>query len=127
MRYPFYKHHRAALRLSDGEPIDRLDDAALERGGAWPERIGPHPETLNAQAELAERHGFRQLAENLRRAAELVGVPDARVLEIYAALRPGRSSAAEIEAIARELEERYQAPRTAAFVRQAAIGGLIPR
>jgi propanediol dehydratase small subunit len=46
-------------------------------------------------------------------------VPDDELLEIYTALRPGRSSAAELEAWAARLEE-LGAPRNAAFVREAA-------
>ena len=59
----------------------------------------------------------RQLIE---RAAELTAVPDERVLEIYNALRPYRSSKEELTAIADELEQKYQAKICAAFVRQAA-------
>ena len=57
---------------------------------------------------------------NFERAAELTAVPDERVLEIYNALRPYRSSKEELTAIADELEQKYQAKICAAFVRQAA-------
>lgn len=40
----------------------------------------------------------------LRRAAELIAIPDERILAIYNALRPFRSSQAELLAIADELE-----------------------
>ena len=68
---------------------------------------------------MARAAGRGQLADNLERAAELTHVPDERLLEIYTALRPGRSSAAELEAWARQLDE-WEAPLTAAFVREAA-------
>ena len=45
-------------------------------------------------------------------------VPDDELLAIYTALRPGRSSAAELEAWAVRLDE-LGAPRNAAFVREA--------
>ena len=77
------------------------------------------PATLRRQAEVARAAGRRQLADNLERAAELAGVPDDQLLEIYTALRPGRSTAAELEAWAVRLEG-WGAPRTAAFVREAA-------
>ena len=48
-------------------------------------------EALEMQAQVAEAVGRPQLAENLRRAAELVNVPEERILEIYNALRPGRT------------------------------------
>ena len=47
-------------------------------------------------------------------------MPDDRLLEIYTALRPGRSAAAELEEWARRLDE-WNAPLTAAFVREAAV------
>jgi len=63
--------------------------------------------------------GQTQLADNLLRAAELAPLPDETVLAIYTALRPGRSTAAELEQWAVRLED-WQAPATAAFVREAA-------
>ena len=75
--------------------------------------------TLERQAAVARAAGRVQLADNLDRAAELTRVPDDRLLEIYTALRPGRSTPAELEGWARRLEE-WEAPRTAAFVREAA-------
>jgi propanediol dehydratase small subunit len=41
------------------------------------------------------------------------------ILEIYTALRPHRSSADELEAWAARLESEWDAPLTAAFVREA--------
>jgi propanediol dehydratase small subunit len=41
------------------------------------------------------------------------------VLDAYTALRPRRSTAAELEALAERLEREFAAPRTAAFVREA--------
>ena len=46
-------------------------------------------------------------------------MPDATLLEIYSALRPRRSTAGELEEWASRLDE-WQAPLTAAFVREAA-------
>jgi propanediol dehydratase small subunit len=78
-----------------------------------------HPETLERQAVVAEEHGNPQLAENLRRAAELTQLPDEEVLAIYEALRPGRSSAAQLTALADSLAGRAL-PRCAALVAEAA-------
>ncbi len=78
------------------------------------------PETLRAQATTAREAGFTQLAENFERAAELVAVPSAEVLRMYEVLRPGRSTHAELLAVADVLEQRYRAQATARFVREAA-------
>jgi propanediol dehydratase small subunit len=78
------------------------------------------PAALERQAQVAEQAGRRQLAENLRRAAELVAVPEEEILEIYNALRPGRASRAELLALAGRLERQYRALRSAALVREAA-------
>jgi len=78
------------------------------------------PETLLHQATVAERAGRRQLGQNLRRAAELVQVPESLILEVYNALRPRRSTAAELSALARRLREEYHAPHCARWVDEAA-------
>ncbi|MFC1464130.1 MAG: diol dehydratase small subunit [Candidatus Brachytrichaceae bacterium NZ_4S206] len=76
--------------------------------------------TLRRQADAAQAAGFTQLAENLRRAAELTAVPKEELLRIYEALRPGRSTEAELLTIADALARDYSAQRTAAFIREAA-------
>ena len=77
------------------------------------------PETLRAQAQAAQDAGFIQLGENMRRAAELTRVPNERLLRMYELLRPGRSTQAELESVAQELSEKYNAPLTSAYVREA--------
>jgi len=94
--------------------FDRLADEDL---GADDVRI--HPETLARQADVAQTYGNPQLAANLRRAAELALLSEAEVMALYEALRPHRSSAAELAALANRLEA-VPAPRCAALVREAA-------
>ncbi len=125
MEYPFYLNSRGLLRLPGGRPLEELTVEAVVEGRVEPGEIGIDPQTLRAQADVAEAAGFRQLAASLRRAAELAPLPDAKILEIYEALRPGRSSPERLEAVARELEEVHRAPLTAAFVREAARGATI--
>ncbi len=79
-------------------------------------RIGPAQ--LQRQADTARAAGNGQLAENFERAAELVSVDDVRLLAIYEALRPGRSSARDLELLATELE-RDAVPMCARLVREA--------
>jgi propanediol dehydratase small subunit len=76
-------------------------------------------ETLRRQAAVALASGRSQLAANLERAAELAAIPPDTILEIYTALRPHRSTAAELEEWARRLEDEHGAPQAAAFVREA--------
>ncbi len=96
-----------------------LTVAAALDGTLRPDDLALSPGTLVRQAELAERDGNPQLGANLRRAGELVLVPDDEVLRMYEALRPSRSSAADLEAMAADLEAR-QAVLCAALVREAA-------
>ena len=77
-------------------------------------------ETLCRQAQTARDAGYRQVAENLLRAAELTRLTNEEVLNIYDKLRPGRTTYPEMKAIAERLESDYNAPLTAAFIREAA-------
>jgi propanediol dehydratase small subunit len=94
-----------------------LDELALD--GVDASELRATPETLRLQAGVARAAGRSRLADNLVRAAELAPLPDETVLEIYRALRPRRSSAAELETWAEQLDA-WAAPVTAAFVREAA-------
>ncbi|PJF48645.1 MAG: hypothetical protein D6709_08940 [Chloroflexi bacterium] len=86
----------------------------------WADDCQISPDTLHRQASAAQAAGFTQLADNLRRAAELTAVPKEELLRIYEALRPGRATEAELLAIAEALERDYGAQQTAAFIREAA-------
>ena len=80
------------LRALSGRAVDELTLEAVRRGEVSLADLRIHPETLERQAEVAAGHANPQLAENLRRAAELTRLPDDEVLAIYEALRPGRST-----------------------------------
>ena len=103
-----------------GHALDEVTLDAIRAGSVAAEDLRATPETLERQSAIALAAGRPQLADNLARAAELAGVPAETILEIYAALRPNRSSAADLEAWARRLESGWSAPLTAAFVREAA-------
>ncbi len=108
-----------ACRALSGRPMEDLTLEAAVRGDLSPADLRIHPDTLRHQAAVAEAHGNPQLGENLRRAAELATLPDDEVLGIYDALRPGRSTRAELDALAARLESGA-APLCAALVREAA-------
>lgn len=102
-----------------GRPVDEITLDAVRAGEIGPDDIRIHPDTLEHQAGVAERSGNPQLAANFRRAAELTALPDADVMAIYEALRPRRSTRAELEAIAERLASAG-ATLNAALVREAA-------
>jgi propanediol dehydratase small subunit len=102
-------------RDSDDLTLERLAREELE-----PDDVRIHPDTLAAQARVAEQHGNPQLAANFRRAAELALVPEDAVMALYESLRPHRSTAEDLEALANRLDA-YPAPLCAALVREAAI------
>jgi propanediol dehydratase small subunit len=94
-----------------------LDRLSADELGADDVRI--HPDTLRAQARVAQAHANPQLAANFARAAELALLPEAEVLALYEALRPHRATAEELEVRADRLEE-VPAPLCAQLVREAA-------
>jgi propanediol dehydratase small subunit len=85
-----------------------------------PDDVRISPETLRLQANFAEQGGNPQLAENLRRGAELVSFSDDELLAFYDKLRPGRSTAASLDELADSLEARG-ASGCAALVREARV------
>jgi propanediol dehydratase small subunit len=114
--YPLGAKRPDLVRTPGGIPLDEL---ALHGPGVETVELRATPETLRLQVEVARASGRVQLADNLLRAAELAPLPDETVLEIYAALRPRRSTAAELDVWAVRLDE-WGASLTAAFVREAA-------
>ena len=106
------------LRAASGRPLSEVTLDALEDLSIADVQISPA--TLRAQAEIARQAGFRQLATNLARAAELTAVPNAELLRMYELLRPQRASHAELLTLANELEQRYEAIENAQMVRKAA-------
>jgi propanediol dehydratase small subunit len=102
-----------------GRRLAEITIEAAVQGDVSAADLRIHPETLRRQAMVAEQNGNPQLAQNLRRAAELTALSDEEVLGVYEALRPRRSSLAELERISSRLEES-DAPLCAALVREAA-------
>ena len=109
----------AEIQALSGKPVENLTVEAVRTGEIGVADLRIHPDTLERQAVVAEKHGNPQLAENLRRAAELTRLADDEVLAIYEALRPGRSTPAELTALAASLAERGLL-RCAALVTEAA-------
>ncbi len=102
-----------------GKPVESLTVDAVRAGEIKVADLRIHPDTLERQAAVAAEHGNPQLAENLRRAAELTLLPDDEVLAVYEALRPGRTTPAQLTALAASLAARGL-PRCAALLTEAA-------
>ena len=107
------------VQALSGRPVGELTLEAVRRGEVRLPDLRIHPATLEHQAQVALEHGNPQLAENLRRAAELTALGDDEVLAIYEALRPGRSTATQLTALAASLDGRGL-PRCAALLAEAA-------
>ena len=118
--YPLMEHAADRLAAASGRRLAEVDLAAAASGDLSIADLQVSAETLSAQAAIAEDAGFRQLAENLRRAAELTAVPNAELLAMYETLRPNRSTYTALLEMAERLAAGYGATLTAAFVREAA-------
>ena len=118
--YPMAEKRPELVKTATGKSLADITLDAVVSGAVKAEEIRITPQTLEYQAQIGESIGRPQFARNLRRAAEMTAVPDARILQIYNALRPNRSTKAELLAIAEELESKYAARVCAGFVREAA-------
>jgi propanediol dehydratase small subunit len=118
--YPLASKRPDLVQSATGLHLDEITLDKVIAGQIGFEDIRTRPETLEYQAQIAESAGRPVLATNLRRAAELTRIPDARVLEIYNALRPYRSTKQQLLDIAEELDSQYQARVCAGHVREAA-------
>ena len=118
--YPLGSRRPDLVSTPAGTPLAEIGLEALREGRVAGTELRTTAETLRRQADVARAAGQDALADNLARAAELTAVPDDVILELYTALRPRRSSAAELEQWAGRLESDYGAPLVAAFVRDAA-------
>jgi propanediol dehydratase small subunit len=117
--YPLGTQRPDLIRTPGGLALDELTLDALRSGRLDAAEMRATADTLQLQAQVALASGRAQLAANLERAAELTGVPDEVILEVYTALRPHRSTADELQKWADRLEGEFEATLTAAFVREA--------
>lgn len=118
--YPLANKRPELINTPTGKELDDITLAGVLDNSVKVEDVGISPQTLELQAEVADSMGRKPFARNLRRAAELIAVPDERILEIYNALRPYRSTKEELLTIADELESKYDATMNANLVRESA-------
>lgn len=112
--------HAADIKAKSGRSLDTINLAAATLGELSASDIQIGADTLRAQADIASAAGYVELAQNLRRAAELTAVPNDELLRMYELLRPHRATYDELLAMAARLITEFQAPLTAEFVREAA-------
>jgi propanediol dehydratase small subunit len=108
------------VHTKTGKALSELTLESVLAGDVIPEDLEIAAVTLLRQADAVEAGGYLQVAQNLRRSAELTKLSNDEVLEIYRALRPGRATQTRLMAIAERLETEFQAPLTADLIRQAA-------
>lgn len=120
-QYPLRQNAADTLKSLSDRALTDITSDALRDGDLSADDLRTHGDTLRQQAQIAADAGYPQLANNLRRAAELTHVPNEEVLKIYEMLRPDRSSWDELNRLADYLEKTYQATVTADFIREAAI------
>jgi propanediol dehydratase small subunit len=118
--YPLGQHHADEIRSHTGVALEQFTLEAVAGGEIGPGDATIHRETLEMQARIAGESGYPELAENLKRAAELTDIPNQRILEIYEALRPRRRTYFQLLALSQEIAGMYGADATARYIREAA-------
>src|SRR5437764_5321373 len=119
-RYPLGESAPGQSQSRRGVPLDEITLEAVRAGRIASHDLTVDQATLRRQSAIAAQAGYRQLAANLERAAELVEIPNERLLRVYEALRPRRSTYEELLALADELEGGHRARANARLIRQAA-------
>ncbi|SDY00351.1 propanediol dehydratase small subunit [Acetomicrobium thermoterrenum DSM 13490] len=118
--YPLGEKRPELLQTPKGRPFKEVTFDGMLKGSVAPEEFRISPLTLELQAKIALEAKRPCFANNLQRAAEMTQIPDQRLLEIYEALRPRRSTEDELLKMAEELENVYHAKKCAEWVREAA-------
>ncbi len=116
--YPLIEKYPELISSKTGKKLEDVTMENIMNGNIGIDDISISKNTLMLQAKVALEDGKTQLAENFVRAAELIAVPDDEILQIYNSLRPYRSTQRELNDIADKLENKYDAPICAGFVRE---------
>lgn len=116
--YPLIEKKPELIRSKTGKKLEDITMDNVIKGDIGIEDLSISKDTLILQAKVALDEGKNQQAENFVRASELIAVPDDKILEIYNALRPYRSTEKRLKEISEELKYIYQAPICAAFVEE---------
>ena len=118
--YPLSEKSPEKIKTRTGKGFGELTLDKVLSGQLTADDMRVSPETLEFQAQVAEDSGRPHLANNLRRAAEMVVIPDDELLAAYDSLRPYRKSRQELIDMADELERKYSCHTVSALIREAA-------
>lgn len=119
--YPVAEKAPDQVRTPTGKPLSALTLDAVLSGEVGAEDVAITPGALRLQARIARASGRPTLAANFERAADLVAVPQALLLDTYELLRPGRAPDAEaLLARAALLRRDYGAGPVADLIEEAA-------
>jgi propanediol dehydratase small subunit len=116
--YPLKEKHPNIIKSKSHKSLNEITLEAIVSGEVTSEDIKISKEVLVLQAEVARQEGKIQLAQNFIRSAELINIPDSRILEIYNMLRPYRSTEEELKALSMELKNQYDAQVCADFIEE---------
>ena len=120
--YPVGEKQPDRVRTRHGHSLGELTLDNLLAGNVTASDFAITAEGLRLQAAIAEQAGRPNLAQNLRRGAELVEIPDKVLLDVYELLRPGRARRADdLRVAADQLRDTYGAKETASLLEEAAL------
>ncbi|UXX81728.1 diol dehydratase small subunit [Roseovarius pelagicus] len=118
--YPLAENAPDLIKTPSGKSLSELTVDAVMKDEVTAADFAISAEALGVQAEIADAHNRPALADNFRRAAELVSVPQDVLMETYEMLRPGRSDHSSLCERAEMLRCNYGADLMAKFIEEAA-------
>lgn len=118
--YPMLKKHGDVIKTPTGKSMGDINLESVINETVTIKDVRISSEMLHAQAQIAESAGKKQIGENLKRAAELIAVPDDTIIKMYDMLRPNRSTKAQLQELEQTLRNEYHAPMCAQLVKEAA-------
>ena len=119
-KFPLGVHHRDEISAKSGRPLRNMTLDHVRKGAARPDDLSASDKTLELQAQFAREAGYDEVAANLMRAAELTRIPNTEILDIYEALRPGRSTYYQLLSLSQQITSMYGAEYTGSYIREAA-------
>ena len=119
-RYPLGENDRDTIKAKSGRRLSEMTLDYVRTGAARPDDLSVEANTLIMQVKFARQAGYLELVENLARAAEMTRIPNDEILDIYEALRPGRSSYHRLLSLSQHISSVYNAERTGAYIREGA-------